>query len=101
MDLFSLQGKFAFKQCWLVNKNTNSINAIDKDSAVALKALDDKINQTIAVLDGAVFPKLNWSSPKVYHVALLGFNLFDTGCSMDYTDSKSSLYNCFWNLSTL
>ncbi|EMR08722.1 hypothetical protein PNEG_02899 [Pneumocystis murina B123] len=63
---------------------------IPENPVIAFQALDDEITRTIESLNGAVFPKLNWSSPKDAAWITPNRNLRCTSASDIYLLFKSS-----------
>ncbi|KTW27349.1 hypothetical protein T552_04157 [Pneumocystis carinii B80] len=73
-----------------ISESADQIMDIPDNPVIAFQALDDEITRTIESLNGAVFPKLNWSSPKDAAWITSSRNLRCTTSSDIYLLFKSS-----------
>lgn len=102
----SLEREFNETQAELIIRDTTSlISEIEEIDAETEVNEDSEVNEKedpladftalltreIALLNGSVVPKLNWSTPKVCSVS--AWNPDSLGCSMDYSNKYTEMSN--------
>jgi D123 len=76
----------------------------EQSNAPSFPEVEDTIRDAVAEYEGAVFPKLNWSSPRVWCVyvamsivvCITKYNIL--GRSLDYSNANFEMHQCIRHL---